>query len=113
MVNKKLTKKLREYEHLAAAAKATAHAQTKLRDEITKLVLESEDRDKLPEGLKIDGFGVRMISPVQNKFNKKKFVELGGNLAIYTSAHEQVPTKSYIKITVPGEIVYEEPTSEN
>lgn len=106
MTNKKLVaKKLREYQQLADVVKASTHAQAKLKTEIEKMLIEGGEGAALVDGVKIEGFSVRMVSPMRPKFDKKKFVELGGDLNIMEQATEIVPSKAYIKITAPGETV--------
>ena len=52
--------------------------------------------------LEIDGFSVCLVAPIRKKFNPKKFVAIGGDLALYNEATEDVTSKPYEKVTCPG-----------
>lgn len=53
------------------------------------------------ESLERNGFKVTLVAGTHAKFNEKKFIALGGNLAIYKEAVEIKPSQPYEKITIP------------
>ena len=52
--------------------------------------------------LEIDGFSVTLVAPIRKKFNPKRFVAEGGDLAIYNNAMDDVTSRPYEKISCPG-----------
>jgi hypothetical protein len=100
----KILKKLRIFEEHARNIKIATQAQDKLRAEVLDFIIEGEMFDALmDEGIKVDEFPLKYVSPEKNTFDKDLFVQLGGNLKTFNDAHRKKPTKSYFKITVPGE----------
>ena len=65
--------------------------------------MAADEFPALQNGVKIEGFSVKHISPTRKKFQRKRFIDLGGDLAVYDAACPEVPTKSFTKINVPGE----------
>ena len=53
--------------------------------------------------LDIDGFKVTHVAPNKSQFNRRKFIQMGGDLAVYDAAHETVPGTPYERITLPKE----------
>jgi hypothetical protein len=88
-----------------------------INEEIAKLDKEKEDLtsevendlidngavDAWLNGCDIDGFKVKNTTGSRRVFNKKKFVEQGGDLALFEACHEDVDNKPYTKITPPRE----------
>lgn len=97
-LRKKLQLKLQEYAKLAAEKKA-------LKTRIDKLTKELGDlRNETGEmSVSLEGYGaVTLVAGTYKKFNEKRYVQLGGELALYQQALEDKPKKSYEKVTVPG-----------
>lgn len=90
---------------------AELHAQKKAIEakmDEHKLVI-AEIRDDTGEGsIELDGFKTTLVAPVRKKFNPKKFVMNGGDLAIYNQSIEEKPSKAYERITIPGDKEAEE-----
>ena len=98
VLRKKLQMKLREYAVLAAQKK-------QLEAQLKELSVELGDlRNETGEmSISLEGYGtVTLVAGTYKKFNPKKFVSLGGELAVYTAAVEEKPKRAYDKITVPG-----------
>ena len=59
-------------------------------------------REKSGEkSLELEGFKISLVEPVRKELDRKKFVELGGSLAMLENATVSRPTKSYEKISLP------------
>lgn len=96
-IRRKLLTELRAYGELAMQLKPIKHAMDKHKGRIREL-RESTGSSSID----IEGFKIKDVHSVHKKFNPDKFVALGGDLAIYNEACEDVPRKPYEKITVPG-----------
>lgn len=94
----KLLKELRQY----AALKATLDETQGKMDAIKAKVGDLRD-DTGEQSVSLEGFTVTLVAPTRKKFNPKLFVSNGGDLAIYNQSVEEKPTKSYEKITCPGD----------
>jgi uncharacterized protein YukE len=93
-----LQTKLTAYAALQAQIKALNARKDALTAELGELRDQAEQLS-----VSVEGYGsVTYVSSLQKKFNPKKFVQLGGNLAVYNEAVENVPKKPYEKITVVG-----------
>ena len=96
-VRQKLLNKLQAYARLHVQKKAIEAALEAQKAEIGKL------RDETGEqSLSIAGFKVTLVAPIRHVFDAKKFVSLGGDLALYNNAHVDKPGRGYEKITLPG-----------
>lgn len=51
----------------------------------------------------LEGFKVSLVSPIRKVLNHKKLIELGCAVAWIEEATESVPSKSYEKVSVPGD----------
>lgn len=97
-VRSKLLRELRTYQELGCQIKALKHAMDQ-----HKAVI-GEIRDETGEqSLSLEGFTITLVAPIKKKFNPSKFVTNGGDLALYNMSFDEVPTRSYEKITVPGD----------
>lgn len=55
------------------------------------------------DAIALDGFKVSLVSPVRKVLNHKKLIELGCAVAWIEEATESKPSKSYEKVSCPGE----------
>jgi len=93
----KLLKALRTYGELRSQRKVIELAMDKHKAVISDL------RDETGEqSLSLEGYTTTLVAPIRKKFNARKFVSLGGDIAIYNQAMDDVPSRAYEKITVPG-----------
>lgn len=95
----KLQTKLRAYAALVAEKKALKLRMEKAAEELVAL---RDETGELSISLEDYGSITHVGGQTYKKFNPKKFVLLGGNLAVYTEAVEDKPKKAFEKITVPG-----------
>src|SRR6267142_3452835 len=98
VLRKKLLTRLNVYAGLKAQRDAIDHAMKKAADEIGALRDETEE-----QSIKLEGFTVTLVAGHREKFNAKKFVQLGGDLAIYNQAKDLVPVKAYNRISTPND----------
>lgn len=95
-VAKKLTLELQVYQKARQEMKAAER-----RMEASKVKLGAL-RDELGvESLEHDGCKVTLVAGTHTKFNEKRFIALGGELAIYQQALETKPSKPYELVSVP------------
>src|SRR5579859_6957142 len=99
----KLMKRLRVYDQLNAQKQATKAAMDKIKGKVENLFLDADEFDALQNGVKVEGFALKHVSGTRRKFNRKKFIDLGGSVEIYDMARPHVPTKAFMSIRVPGE----------
>lgn len=97
-IRRKLLNKLSIYSSLHTQKKALEHAMEKAKNEIEVLREETGEAT-----LSLEGYSITLVAPIRSKFNPKKFVQLGGDLALYNNAHEDVLSKPYTKVTLPGD----------
>ena len=97
-IRRKLLQEFRLYGALKTQLDAIKSAMDKHKGVIAAL------RDETGEmSLSLEGFSTTLVAPIRKKFNPKRFVSDGGDLAIYNAAMEDVPVRPYEKITVAGE----------
>lgn len=97
-IRTKLLNLFRQYAALRDQKKTTEHAMKKIVGQIADI------RNETGEGsLKLEGFTTSLVAPTRKKFNEKRFVAEGGDLELYKSCFDEVPVKSYEKVSVPGE----------
>ncbi len=99
----KLLKKLRAYQELSHQIKALEHAKDKIKDEVDEMRAETGQ-----QSMALEGFTITQVAGVRKVFDKKAFVQAGGDLQVYENAHVLVPSKPYAKITTPGAVKDEE-----
>lgn len=93
-----LQTKLTAYAKLATDKKALKLRMDKLTDELGALRDEAEEMS-----VSLEGYGtVTLVAGTYKKFNPKRYVAAGGNLAVYNEAMEEKPRKAYNKVTVAG-----------
>ena len=97
-IRKKMLQKFQLYQNLCTQKKALEHAMEKVKAEIADLRTEQG-----VESISLDGFTATLVCPTRKKFNEKLFIANGGNIDIYKGAIEEKPSKSYEKISVPGD----------
>ena len=93
----RLLKELRTYAMLRSQMKDLELALDK-----HKAVIGGIREETGEQKLEIDGFSVTLVAPIRKKFNPKRFVAEGGDLAIYNNAMDDVTSRSYEKISCPG-----------
>lgn len=93
----KLIKELRLFAELYTQKKAIDQAMDKHKAVIAELREETGETS-----IKLEGFSSTLVAPIRSKFDAKRFVSLGGDLAIYNQAVVNVPSRSYEKISIPG-----------
>ncbi len=96
-VKKRLLTELRAYADLAAQRKAIDEKMAGCRGVVEEIQIELEE-----SSIELEGFKSTLVAPIRKVFDRKKFVRLGGDLAIYESAQVSAPGKAYVKITAPG-----------
>jgi hypothetical protein len=96
-VQKRLRTELTTYSALRTELKSI---EAKM--DASKAKIEAVREETGEQKLEIDGYSVCIVAPIRNKFSAKKFVSLGGDLAIYNQAVESVTSKPYTKISCPG-----------
>lgn len=97
-LKQKLLTKFREYADLKVKLDTTKTRMDALKVEIADL---REDTGET--SLELEGYKTTLISPTRSKFNEKKFIADGGDIGIYKGAVEIVTSKSYEKVSVPGQ----------
>lgn len=96
-VRKKLIQAFRLYAELAQQKKAVALAMEK------QVRILAEVREELgEESLTLEGNTTTLVAGLYRKFNPKRFVSLGGDLALYEQAVESKPKRAFEKVTVAG-----------
>ncbi len=96
-----LQKKLRT-ELTAYAALRTELKSIESKMDASKAKIEAVREETGEQKLEIDGYSVCIVAPIRKKFSAKKFVSIGGDLALYNRAVENVTSSPYTKVTCPG-----------
>jgi vacuolar-type H+-ATPase subunit D/Vma8 len=93
-----LQNKLTLYKTLNEQKKVLKAKMDALTEELGLLRDEAEEMS-----VSLEGYGtVTLVAGTYKLFNKKRYVSLGGELAIYEQAMEDKPRKAYNKVTVAG-----------
>src|ERR1035437_2986759 len=95
-LKRQLLNELKAYQDLHAQREALELALTNKKANIGKLRVRSGEKS-----LELEGYKISLVEPVRKELDRKKFVELGGSLAMLDNATVSRPTKSYEKITFP------------
>jgi hypothetical protein len=83
-----------------------------LRDQETVLDLAKKKQRGIVQGvleevgetsLKLDGYTATIVAPAKKVLDRKKFVQLGGDLALLDAAYVEQDVTPYVKVTVPKE----------
>ena len=93
----KLLKALRTYSSLKDQEKVIDLAKKQCRDGIGGILEEVGEST-----LKIEGFIATFVAPAKKVLDRKKFVQLGGDLALLDAAYVEQAVTPYVKVTVPG-----------
>lgn len=97
-IRTKLVTALRTYYRLKTQAK---EIEVQLDHYKTVVACIREETGEM--SLSVEGFTTSLVAPIRKVFNKKKFVSLGGDLALYEMAMDNVPSAPYEKISLPKE----------
>lgn len=102
-VKRMLRARLEEHAKLSATARETKERMTRLQGEVEELFVKAGEGAALIAGTTYEGHRVKLVQPNRSVLDKKKLVELGCDPEWLEEATEEKPSKSYIKITAPGE----------
>jgi hypothetical protein len=97
-VRKKLLTELRTYLGLKEQDAAIDVAKKKCRGNIGAIL-----EDVGESTLKIEGFTATFVAPAKRVLDRKKFVQLGGDLALLDAAYVEQAVTPYVKVTTPSE----------
>lgn len=95
--------KVAEFVSLQVAIKELEASKKELAGEIEALYVGDKEGHALDTGTVFEGFKLKKVGGTTSKLDKKKFVSLGGSLAILERATKTSPRKPYLKVTAPGE----------
>jgi len=96
-LRKKLLMALRTYVTLKETEKVAKAAKDKQRGIVGECLEEVGEIT-----IKLEGFTATFVAPGKKVFDRKKFVELGGDLTIYDAAMINVDVKPYVKVSTGG-----------
>jgi hypothetical protein len=95
-IRKKLLTALRTYAGLKDQEKVLDLAKKKARGTVQEVLEEVGETS-----LKLEGYTATMVAPTKKVLDRKKFVQLGGDLALLDAAYVEQDTTPYIKVTTP------------
>src|ERR1035437_10267166 len=95
-LKRQLLNELKAYQGLKAQQDALELALANKKANIGRLREKSGEK-----ALELEGYKISLVEPVRKELDKKKFVELGGSLAMLENATVSCPTKSYERISCP------------
>src|ERR1035437_1792208 len=95
-LKRQLLNELRAYQGLKSQQDALELAIANKKANIGRLREKSGEK-----ALELEGYKISLVEPVRKELDKKRFVELGGSLAMLENATVSRPTKSYEKISLP------------
>jgi hypothetical protein len=96
-LKRQLLNELKAYQGLKVQQDALELALANKKANIGRLREKSGEK-----ALELEGFKITLVEPVRKELDKKRFVELGGSLAMLENATVSRPTKSYEKISLPS-----------
>ena len=97
-LKRQLLNELKAYQGLKSQQDALELALANKKANIGKLRERSGEKM-----LELEGYKISLVEPVRKELDKKKFVELGGSLAMLENATVSRPTKAYERITLPDD----------
>ena len=95
-VRKKLLTALRTYAGLKDQEKVLEAAKKQVRGGIGAIL-----EDVGESTLKVEGFTATFVAPAKKVLDRKKFVQLGGDLALLDAAYVEQAVTPYVKISCP------------
>lgn len=95
-IRKKLLTALRTYGGLKDQEKVLDLAKRKARGTVQEVLEEVGETS-----LKLEGYTATIVAPAKKVLDRKKFVQLGGDLALLDAAYVDQDVTPYIKITAP------------
>lgn len=93
-IRTKLLKALRLYGGLKEQEKVIEFAKKSCRGAIGEILEEVGEST-----LKIDGFTATFVAPAKRVLDRKKFVQLGGDLALLDASYVEQAVMPYVKIS--------------
>lgn len=102
-VKKEIAHKLAEFLSIHSAIKELDKDKRRLAGEVEALYVAANEGHALDTGTEFEGIKLKKVGGTTSKLDKKKFVSLGGSLAILERATKVTPRKSYLKVTPAGE----------
>ncbi len=94
-VKKRLLTELRTYADLAVQRKAIDEKMAGCRGVVEEIQTELEETS-----VELEGFKSTIVAPMCTTFDKKKFVRLGGDLAIYENVSGERTTQATVRVSV-------------
>lgn len=98
-----LKARLEEHARLDKQIKELKAEKARKVDEVTELFVKAGEGEALINGTTFEGFRVKLVQPVRNVIDKDLLVELGCDPQWLVEATKEKPSKSYTKISAPGE----------
>jgi hypothetical protein len=95
-LKRQLLNELKAYQGLKSQQDALELALANKKANIGRLREKSGEKT-----LELEGYKITLVEPVRKELDRKKFVELGGSLAMLENATVSRPTKSYERISCP------------
>lgn len=96
-VRRRLLNEFRAYGAIKAQMDTLQHALDKHKANIGAIREETGEAS-----LDLEGFKVSIVAPIRHIFSPRKFISAGGDLSLYNNSFEDVPSRSYEKISLPG-----------
>lgn len=96
-LRKKLLLALRTYTTLKDTEKIAKAAKDKQRGIVGECLEEVGEST-----LKLEGYTATFVAPTKKTLDRKRFVQLGGDLAMLDAAYVEQPVNAYVKVTCPG-----------
>lgn len=96
-LRKKLLMALRTYVTLKDQEKIAKAAKDKQRGVVGECLEEVGEST-----LKIEGFTATFVAPAKKGLDRKRFVQLGGDLAVLDAAYVEQTVTPYVKISMGG-----------
>lgn len=97
-IRKKLLVACRTYASLKDSEKVLELAKKQQRGVVQEVLEEVGETS-----LKLEGFTVTMVCPEKRVLDRKKFVQLGGDLALLDAAYVNQDVAPYVKVSVGKE----------
>lgn len=102
-VRRRLLHELHTYTALKTQRDAADHGMSKAKDSLQSICEDNELEVPMYDGFTLEDASIKMVCASSKKLDRKRFVELGGDLQILDDAMIEMPKKPYLSIRQKGE----------
>lgn len=105
LLRRKLLVQLKTFAGIEEQLKALEIAKKKIKVTVEEMFTKAGEFHALQTGAKVEGYSMKYISGQSSRLDKKKLLGMGMTLAQLEDATTTTPSRPYLKITSPGDLL--------